>query len=417
MLTTTPLPQGESIRMNATTAALATVTDGACRGDELLARAAKMIPTLRSRERAAIEAGQVPQETVAEFAGAGFFKVLQPARYGGYELPPKVYFDIARTLAEGCMSSAWVYAVIAVHNWQMALFDDRAAQDVWGNDTGARISSSYMPVGRVVPTSGGYRLSGRWAFSSGSAHCQWVILGAAVPAPQAGGAPDPRNFLVPRSDYQIVQNWDVMGLRATGSNDIVVQDAFVPEHRTIREIDMFDMRCPGHEHNCSALYNIPFAQIFNRTVATTSLGALRRAIHTFVETTREKRATYTGERLARDTSIQYAVAETERILDERMLILERDAMELMRRGTDDSWTLERRAELGYSTTATVSRCAAAIDRLMEFSGAKALYRGNVIQQAFLDIHCARAHVANNPYPYGRNLGAVRFGLQNESLDI
>jgi 3-hydroxy-9,10-secoandrosta-1,3,5(10)-triene-9,17-dione monooxygenase len=386
------------------------------RSSELLARATELLPVLRARERAAIAAGQVSAETIEDFTRAGFFRVLQPRRYGGYELPPEVYFALARTLAEGCMSSAWVYAVLAVHAWQLALFDERAALEVWGSDQDARMSSSYMPVGKVTVVPGGYRLSGRWGFSSGSAHCSWVILGAVVPA-APGAQPDARNFLLPRSDYRIVENWDVMGLRATGSNDVVVEDVFVPAHRTVRELDLFAMSCPGHEINTSPLYRIPFAQIFNRTVSSTSLGALRRALNAFVEQTREKRATYTGERLARDTTIQYAVAEVERLLDEELLIQERDARELFAHAQAQSWTLERRAALGFATTATVSRCVAGIDRLMEFSGAKALFRGNVIQQAFLDIHTARAHVANNPYPYGRNLGAVRFGFENASFDI
>jgi 3-hydroxy-9,10-secoandrosta-1,3,5(10)-triene-9,17-dione monooxygenase len=144
---------------------------------------------------------------------------------------------------------------------------------------------------------------------------------------------------------------------------------------------------------------------------------LQRALTTFVEATREKRATYTGERLARDTTIQFAVAEVERILDEQVLVLDRDSRELLDNAQRGTWTLERRAALGASTTTTVSRCVRAIDLLMEFSGAKALFRGNAIQQAFLDIHCARAHVANNPYPYARNLGAMRFGFANGSLDI
>ena len=383
----------------------------------LIEQARALVPTLRSRERAAIAAGQVPRETIEELTVSGFFKVLQPARYGGLELTPRTYCEIARTLAEGCMSTAWVYAVIAVHNWQMALFPEQAAQDVWGKDPNIRISSSYMPVGKVKIVPGGYRLSGRWAFSSGSAHCDWVILGANVPPSTAEGKPEPRNFLVPRTDYRIVDNWDVMGLRATGSNDILVEDAFVPEHRTLCELDMFNLQCPGHQHHRAALYRIPFAQLFNRTVSTTSLGTLKRALLEFVNTTKEKRATYTGDRLARDTTIQFVVAQVERILDEQILVLERDTRELMEHAGRNTWTLERRAALGASTTGTVSRCVEAIDKLMEFSGAKALYRGNAIQQAFLDIHCARAHVANNPYPYGRNLGAVRFGFDNASLDI
>jgi len=134
--------------------------------ETLLDRARRLVPVLREREAAADAARQTSRETIEDFASAGFFKVLQPARYGGYELPPSVYCAIARTLAEGCVSSAWVYGVIAVHNWQLALFDERAAQDVWGADTSVRISSSYMPVGKIRRVEGGYRLSGRWAFSS-----------------------------------------------------------------------------------------------------------------------------------------------------------------------------------------------------------------------------------------------------------
>jgi len=385
--------------------------------DELLDRATQLVPLLREREAAANAARQVSPETIDAFAEAGFFRVLQPARYGGYELSPAVYCQIAQILAEGCMSSAWVFAVIAVHNWQLALFDDRAAQDVWGKNPAARISSSYMPVGKVTRVEGGFRLSGRGAFSSGSSHCDWVILGAVAPASGEGESPEPRNFLVPRSDYSIVDTWDVMGLCATGSNDIVVEDAFVPDYRTICEQDMFDLDCPGHALNASSLYRIPFAQLFNRTVSTTSLGALRRALATFIDNTRNKRATYTGDRLARDSSIQQAVSEVERTLDELELVLDRDLRELSARAEANDWPLQRRAELALATTSMVSRCVTEIDKLMLFSGGKAIFRGNAVQRAFLDIHCARAHVANNPFPYARNLGAVYFGFPNECLDI
>ena len=314
------------------------------------------------------------------------------------------------------MSSAWVYGVVAVHNWQLALFDARAAEDVWGTDSDVRISSSYMPCGKVVRVEGGYRLSGRWAFSSGSAHCDWVILGVHIPSPD-GGAPDPCNFLVPRSDYTIIDTWDVMGLRGTGSNDIVVEDAFVPDHRIIREMDMFELNCPGHAVHQASLYKIPFAQLFNRTVSTTSLGSLKRALDLFIEGMRTKRATYTGLKLASDSTIQEAVAEVVLTLDDMELRLARDLAELSDRAARDDWSDERRAALGLSTTTMVSRCVKAIDLLMQFSGGKAIYRGNVVQRAFLDIHCARAHVANNPYPYARNFGAMAFGAPNDCYDI
>lgn len=382
----------------------------------LVAEAREMVPLLREREAAAIANRQVSGETIQAFQDAGFFKVLQPKAYGGYELAPAVYCEITKTLAEGCMGSAWVYGVVAVHNWQMALFDPQAADDVWGATSSVLISSSYMPTGKAMKVDGGYRLSGRWAFSSGSAHCDWAILGGNMVA-EEGRAPEPFNFLVPRGDYQIVDTWHVMGLCPTGSNDIVVEDAFVPAHRVIRERDMFDIACPGHARNTASLYRIPFAQLFNRTVSTTSLGSLRRALQCFIDTTREKRATYTGQRLAGDTTIQEAVAEVKLVINDLELRLASDLSELEWRAAQADWPINRRAELGLHTTSMVSRCVAAVDLLMLFSGGKAIYSGNVIQRAFLDIHCARAHVANNPYPYARNVGAMAFGFGNDCVDL
>lgn len=386
-------------------------------GAELIRKARDLVPLLRTREAQAIANRQVPDETIRDFIEAGFFKVLQPKRYGGYELSPSVYCEIARTLAEGCMGSAWVYGVIAVHNWQLALFDPRAAEDVWGTDPEVLISSSYMPTGKVTRVDGGYRLSGRWAFSSGSAHCDWVILGANMIAGDDSAEPEPFNFLLPRPDYEIVDTWHVMGLCPTGSNDIVVQDAFVPSHRVIRERDMFQMHCPGQSAHPGALYRIPFAQLFNRTVSSTSLGALRRALEVFVQTTKEKRATYTGQRLAGDTTIQEVVAEVKLVLNDLELRLVSDLGELDRRAESGDWPIERRAELGHHTTAMVNSCVKAVDLLMLFSGGKAIYAGNAVQRAFLDIHCARAHVANNPYPYARNVGAMAFGFANDCFDL
>jgi 3-hydroxy-9,10-secoandrosta-1,3,5(10)-triene-9,17-dione monooxygenase len=395
----------------------ASTSDGVVDPGELINRARQMVPILREREADAIRNRQVPEETIADFQRAGFFKVLQPKEYGGYEMSPAVYCEIAKTLAEGCMGSAWVYGVIAVHNWQLALFQPRAAEDVWGEDPATLVSSSYMPVGKPTKVEGGYRFSGRWAFSSGSDHCDWVILGANMVAEDGDGKPEPYNFLLPRSDYAIIDTWDTMGLRPTGSNDIVVEDVFVPEHRVLRERDMFAIACPGHAHNSAALYRIPFAQVFNRTVSTTSIGALRRALEVFIDTTREKRTTYTGQKLANDPTIQKAVADAKLIINDLELRLASDLAELDARAQSGDWPIERRAQLGHHTTAMVSRCVEAIDALMLFSGGKAIYSGNVIQHAFLDIHCARAHVANNPFPYARNVGGMAFGMENDCMDL
>ncbi|MCA3834069.1 MAG: acyl-CoA dehydrogenase family protein, partial [Burkholderia sp.] len=165
----------------------------------LIARAEALAPTLAGRAAQAEAQGRIPAETIADMQAAGFFKVLQPKRYGGYELDPQAFFDIQMALARGCMSTAWVYGVVGVHNWQLALFDERAQQDVWGRDPATLIASTYMPVGRVTPVDGGFRLSGHWKFSSGSELCEWVFLGALVPPAEAGQPPEYRTFLLPKS--------------------------------------------------------------------------------------------------------------------------------------------------------------------------------------------------------------------------
>ena len=158
---------------------------------------------------------------------AGFFRVLQPKRWGGYEMELNTFYDIQLALAEGDMSTAWIYGVSGVHPWFMALLDDRAAQEVWRSDTSALICSSLMPAGRATPAEGGYRLSGRWRYASCCEHCHWALLGAMV-ATGNGGPPEGRIFLLPRKDYGTIDTWQVSGLQATGSWDVSVEDVFVP---------------------------------------------------------------------------------------------------------------------------------------------------------------------------------------------
>jgi 3-hydroxy-9,10-secoandrosta-1,3,5(10)-triene-9,17-dione monooxygenase len=237
------------------------------RAQTLLAAARKLGPALQLRAAAARTAGRVPDETIADFHRAGFFRILQPEQWGGYAMDPQVFYAVGLEIAQHCPSSAWILGVIAVHNWQLAIFDDRAAQDVWADDPTVLISSSYAPVGKVKVVEGGFRLSGRWSFSSGCQHCRWAFLGAVVPTPEAPfDMANYRTFLVPIDDYQIVENWDVVGLQGTGSHDIVVEDVFVPEHRTHKSMDGFLCDNPGNRVNTAPLYRMPFMQVFVRAV-------------------------------------------------------------------------------------------------------------------------------------------------------
>src|SRR3982074_2127692 len=182
---------------------------------DVIARARAMIPALAGRSLDGRRARRIPDETIADMQRAGFFRVLQPKRWGGYEMDLGTFYDVELALGEGDMSTAWIYGVSGVHPWFMALLDDRAAQDVWGEDTSVLICSSLMPAGKATAVDGGYRLGGRWRYASCCDHCDWALLGAMV-ATGNGGPPEGRIFLLPRNDYESVDTWEVSGLQGTG---------------------------------------------------------------------------------------------------------------------------------------------------------------------------------------------------------
>ena len=260
--------------------------------EELIARAEALAPVLRERAEAANQMRRLPDETMADLKANGFFRVLQPKRFGGYELSPQTLFDLQITLGAACPSTAWVLGVVAVHSWQLALFDEQAQQEVWGEDTDVLISSSYMPVGKVKRVEGGFRFSGRWGFSSGSDHCDWAFLGGFVPV--ESGPPDMRTFLIPRADYTLEDTWHVSGLKATGSKDVVIDDVFVPEHRTHKLIDGFRCKNPGNAVNDAPLFRLPFGQVFVRSVSTTIIGIAQGMLDAYTDLMRGRVSRATG---------------------------------------------------------------------------------------------------------------------------
>ncbi|WP_175765752.1 acyl-CoA dehydrogenase family protein [Burkholderia ambifaria] len=384
----------------------------------LIARAEALAPTLAGRAEQAQAQGRIPAETIADMQAAGFFKVLQPKRYGGYELEPQAFFDIQMALARGCMSTAWVYGVVGVHNWQLALFDERAQQDVWGKDPATLIASTYMPVGRVTPVDDGFRLSGHWKFSSGSELCEWVFLGALVPPAVAGEPPEYRTFLLPKSDYRIEQDWDVLGLRATGSHDIVVDDVFVPAYRTHKAIDGMMGTSPGLAVNDAPLFKLPFAQIFVRAVCTSCIGALQGALDDFTGYAATRVSANSGAKTTDDPGAQNACANAAVAIDEMTVLLKRNFAELMASVTGGpAVSIERRVHFRYQSAQVAERCAQAANALLRHAGGNGIYHRNPLVRRFLDLHAARAHYANNVDRFGQNLGAVMLGRENTDYFI
>ena len=386
--------------MTASTAVLAT---GPTAGSEtpsaaeLIERARAMIPALKARAARATAERCVPSESIAEMQAAGFFRILQPRRWGGYEMEPNVFFEVQKLLAEGCMSTGWVYGVVGGHPYEIALFHDQAQVDVWGEDTSVLVSSSYQPVGKVERTDGGFHLSGRWGFSSGSDHCQWVLLGAMIPPLKDGDPPDMRTFLVPRADYRIEDAWHVFGLQGTGSQDIVVERAFVPDHRTHRAVDGFLCKNPGQAENTAPLFRLPWAQVFVRLVSTAALGGARAAVSGAVEIMQSRISSNTGKASKTDPLVIGAIARAHAQIDEMEAVLRRNMDDMMAHAAaGQDVPMEKRTLYRYQSASVVRRCADLVDDLMPLLGGRAVYMSSPIVQPWLDLNAARAHVANDP---------------------
>lgn len=366
--------------------------------EELVARARAMIPALKARAKQCTADRNVPAESIADMAAAGFFRILQPRRWGGYEMHPNVFFAVQKALAEGCMSTGWMFGVLGCHPYELALFDDQAQADVWGGDNGMLVSSTYQPVGKVEHADGGFYLSGHWGFSTGSLHCGWVLLGAMVPPKEPGGAPDMRTFLLPRSDYTIdPESWQVFGLQGTGSHDIIVDRVFVPEYRTHRAVEGFLCNNPGQRLNDGPLYTLPWAQVFIRSVSTSAFGGARAAINAAMAIMESRVSTNTGKASKADPMLHAAIAAAHAQTLEMELTLQASFDALMALAeAGQPIPMEKRALFAYQSSSVVRRLVRLVDDMVQLLGGRAVYMSSDIIQPWLDLNAARAHVANDP---------------------
>ena len=363
--------------------------------DGYLGRVRELIPGIRERAADCEALRRLPDETFKEFQEAGLLRCVQPARWGGYELSPLTFYQAIAEVAAACPSSAWVLGVLGIHNWQLGLFPEQAQEDVWGEDTSVQCSSSYAPTGKVERAPGGFRLSGRWSFSSGCDNCQWVLLGGL--APSDGPAPDMRTFLLPRSEYEIVDNWHVSGLCGTGSKEIVVEDGFVPEHRTHSFIDAYNLANPGQAVNTGTSFKLPFGSVFAFAIAVPAIGAAQGALDFYRAYIREKVSALGGSKVADDPFAQRRISEAVAEIDSARADV-RSIWESMWALADAGETIpiELRAKARWTGANVVQRCVRAVDLLFEQSGGHAIFLDQPIQRFFRDAHAMRAHAFNNP---------------------
>ena len=253
---------------------------------ELLRKADEIAIAVRERAGQTEQDRRVSAEMVQRMRESGLFRVLQPREFGGFEYGFDVYVEIAAKVAAGCPSSGWVCSIAMVHQWFIALFPLQAQRDVWGQNAGAIAYGSYAPSGTAHPCDGGHRVSGKWSFASGCDNAQWLLLGGK--AAFEDGTPSSAFFLVEATDCTIEDDWFTMGLEGTGSKTVVVDDVFVPHHRTVRVAELIAGSAPGTKVRDNPLYQVPLLAVLPLCLAAPAMGMAQGAFDTFMETTKTR---------------------------------------------------------------------------------------------------------------------------------
>ncbi len=382
---------------------------------ELLARAEALVPVLHERAGDTEELRRLPDETIDDLRRSGLFRILQPKRVGGSELPFRSIVELVAVIGRGDGSTAWVLANLAAHHWLLGMWPKEAQDEIWGQSPDNLIGSALIfPRGRGRKVPGGYRLSGRWPFSSGVDPAAWNLIGAIVHDEETGAA-EPRIFLLPASDYTVIDTWHVIGLSGTGSKDVAVDDVFVPDYRTLAAKEITGGPTPGSQVNPAVLYQLPAVSLFAFCIAGVSLGIAQGAIDYFMQTMRTRTSYYTGRNLADFVTLQIHLAEATAVTDAARAVMLSDCEEATRIvGEGGLVSLEQRARYRRDGAYAASFCTRAVDLLFQATGGGAIYARNPLQRAFRDIHAANAHYMLNWDINGALFGRVLLGLSPDA---
>ena len=296
---------------------------------ELLRAADRVASAVRELAPQTERDRRVSAEMVQLMRASGFFRILQPAQFGGFEYGFDLFVDIAAKVAAGCPSSGWVCSIGMAHQWFIALFPLQAQRDVWERNPGAIAYGSYAPSGTSRPLENGYLVSGRWSFASGCDNAQWLLLGGKVASED--GSPSSVFFLVDANHCTIEDDWYTMGLEGTGSKTVVLDDVFVPHHRIASVAQLVSGTAPGTKIHDNVLYQVPLLSVLPLCLAGPALGMAEGAFQTFMDTTKTRvtRGAVAGGnlRVADFPTIQVRIAEAAGCIDAGRLLLKRDICE------------------------------------------------------------------------------------------
>ncbi|HEY7540559.1 MAG TPA: acyl-CoA dehydrogenase family protein [Methylomirabilota bacterium] len=372
--------------------------------EELLRRATALVPVFKERAARAEELRQVPPESIRDLLASELIRIGNPRRYGGHDVEVDTAFEVGFELGRGCGSTAWCYSLWTAHNWWLGHFPERCQEEFFATGPDTLFSSGLNPAGgRVEPASGGFRVSGRWSFSSGCDAASWVMV--AVPGARPAS---PLWLLLPRSDYQIVDTWFASGMRGSGSKDIVIDGAFVPAHRAVDPDRSGAEDMTGWELHGRLSYRAPLRCLAGWDLAAPLIGIAQGAVDEFVA--RAQRLSGPG-RAADSVALQLRLAEAAAEVDAARALHRQDIREILDRAArGDGFSELDRARYRRDKAFIARLAVRAVDRLFEGSGARAVLDAEPIQRCHRDAHGASHHAA-----LSWDLVAEQFGRQAMGL--
>jgi alkylation response protein AidB-like acyl-CoA dehydrogenase len=373
--------------------------------ESLIERAGALVPRLRERAVATGAARSVATETIKDFWDSELWYLLKPKKFGGPEVRVDVAFEVASVLSRGDGSAAWVWTVMGVHDLFLAYFPEKAQQDYWAKDR-TLSASSFAPSGKIAPTDGGYKLSGRWSFCSGIDHAHWMLLAAmAGMISMDPPIPDIRFALVPKSDVKVIDDWHVMGLSGTGSKSCAVEDLFVPEHRVVSQADLANGTAPGTKVHPAPLYRAPIWAIFPFCISSAAPGMAKGACEAFIAEMKARESKFDHSPLSRKPSVQMRVAEATVLADAAELLYMRalkDTIDKAMRGEELS--LEHRLRSRRDATYAVQMGKRATELLLGAQGGGGIFERSPVQRAMRDLTALSAHIVG-----GWDMPAINYG--------
>jgi 3-hydroxy-9,10-secoandrosta-1,3,5(10)-triene-9,17-dione monooxygenase len=387
--------------------------------EDTLRQARELVPALRSRAAEAEAARVMLPETVRDLHRIGALRILQPKRWGGLEYDFLSYIEIPMELARGCASTSWNVVNLSIHNWMLALYDERAQAEVWDKDPAALIAAGIaFPQGRARKVDGGFVIGGKWNFSSGVNIAEWCMLAVMVRGNESEGAKviDHRMCLLDKSQYEVVDDWHTLGMRSTGSMTVIAKDIFVPEYRALC---MYDIRggdtFPGARGNPNPLYRVSLTALGGHGIAATALGNAMAALEHTLALVKERSTNYTGLKMRDQQIVQHRVATAGAKIDSARLMLRADAIEAQEQANKNVIP-DRLQKLRYRRNAAyaASLCTEAVDALHAVTGATGIYQSYPLERIFRDAHALGAHISLNFDAQAPSWGLVALGGEVEN---